>query len=647
MATTRPRRLWHNKTTYAGAAFSTMVLLFILSLLFFDIIAPHGNPYIGLFTFLVLPGFLVIGLIVTILGVVLALRRVRRGESLEPVQFLPRIDLNIPAQRRIVIAVLSIAAMSVPFIGIMSYEGYHYTESNEFCGTVCHAVMQPQYWAHEASPHARVRCAECHIGEGAGWFVKSKLSGIRQVLAVTLDTYPHPIPTAIEELRPATDTCEQCHWPEHFYGDQLVMREHFGTDEESSARPLRLLMRTGGSDNSIGQSTGIHWHVARGHSVEYVATDEALQEIPWIRFTDHKTGVEKVFRSDGLKSDAPPPSGHQRTMDCMDCHNRATHVFRSPLREANEALADAPGLRRLPFAKRELVRALVENPGADRDGAKVVTAALDSYYRENYPEETREYGIELERLLEVAAEIAGRMRFADMGVDWRTYPNNAGHFMSPGCFRCHAGDHVDEENRPIVATCKTCHTFLNPAGGAIDGALTEGEFTHPVELEGSHAEMQCHLCHEGGLPPAAECANCHVETTAYIAGEGPAFAGYDIEETSMNEAVECVDCHDLTAEDRFASLDVACMDCHDDEPEIYEGMLLSWMQEIDKLLIDAGSGSHPQRQATLEALQKAGPFHNIEATRIILRALAQKGAVADDTAGGENDAGADAGSVAD
>ncbi len=80
--------------------------------------------------------------------------------------------------------------------------------------------------------HARVACVDCHIGPGASWFVQSKLSGLRQVLAVMSDDFSRPIPTPVENLRPARDTCEQCHWPEKFAGDRLVARQHFGYDRE-------------------------------------------------------------------------------------------------------------------------------------------------------------------------------------------------------------------------------------------------------------------------------------------------------------------------------------------------------------------------------------------------------------------------------
>jgi nitrate/TMAO reductase-like tetraheme cytochrome c subunit len=74
----------------------------------------------------------------------------------------------------------------------LAYSAVNYMDSVSFCGKTCHTVMQPEYTAYQNSPHSRVECVKCHIGPGAGWFVKSKLSGTRQLLAVTFNTYPRP-----------------------------------------------------------------------------------------------------------------------------------------------------------------------------------------------------------------------------------------------------------------------------------------------------------------------------------------------------------------------------------------------------------------------------------------------------------------------
>jgi hypothetical protein len=71
--------------------------------------------------------------------------------------------------------------------------------------------MEPEYTAYQFSPHAKVGCVQCHIGSGADWFVRSKISGSYQLYAVAFKKYPTPIPTPIGNLRPAQETCEQCH----------------------------------------------------------------------------------------------------------------------------------------------------------------------------------------------------------------------------------------------------------------------------------------------------------------------------------------------------------------------------------------------------------------------------------------------------
>ena len=453
----RPRLLWRNTLTIAGGVTSVVALLFILSFLFFDLAFGQRSPYLGLFIYMVFPGFLVLGLALIVAGLLVARRRVKRsGGDLTGDQYYPRVDLSLRSHRRALAGTGLLVALGLPFIGLMSYEGYHYSESNGFCGLVCHRVMEPQFTAHRRSPHARVECAECHIGAGASWYVKSKLSGVRQVLAVARNSYPRPIPPAIKELRPAAETCEQCHWPAKFFGDQLVTINHFASDATSTHRPIRMLVKTGGSDTSTGPPSGIHWHMALGKRIEFVATDESLQEIAWARVTDRRTGRRTVYRSDGASADGGPPDGTRRTVDCMDCHNRATHVFHAPSRAVDNALNADPTLRSLPFAKRELVAAMVEPWASQRQDGAAVAAALRQFYQSGRFEVGATLGTELDRLIEVGRGIFESNFFSRMKVSWRSYPDNVGHLEFPGCFRCHDGKHVDDAGNPITPRCSAC-----------------------------------------------------------------------------------------------------------------------------------------------------------------------------------------------
>lgn len=614
--------VWRNKLTYLGGFIAVVALLFILSFLFFDLVTAQPSPYIGVFTFLVFPAFLVLGIVLIVIGLLVARRQLkRRMQAGDATQYLPRVDLNRPRDRRILMGIGVVLLLILPFIGVMSYQGYEYTDSDQFCGMVCHRVMDPQFTAHLHSPHARVACADCHIGPGATWYVKSKLSGLRQVIATILNTYPRPLPTAITELRPATETCEQCHWPAVFIGNQLVTIHYFAPDEKSTPEELRILVKTGGAEPSMGPPSGIHWHMALGHRIEYVATDHALQHIPWVRATDDQTGKQVVYRSDGVSGDALPAGTH-RTVDCMDCHNRATHIFRSPAAAADGALNLDPGLRALPFAKRELVAAVVKPYASKVAGFTGVAEALRAFYQAKYAELATKRKEELDRLVAAAQEIYRVNFFPNMEVTWRTYPDNVGHKEFPGCFRCHDGKHVDATGNAISHDCSSCHEFLVPTQPATASSPIEiGGFHHPIKLQGPHATMLCDRCHTGGVAPPPTCAACHVDVTAFRAGTSAAFASFGISAEPMNGDVGCEDCHDLSEPTDAETLNEACLECHDDTTK-FSGIVKKWQDEAAQLFQQAEAHVGPADRKTLDALRAAGPLHNMDATRKILHALA-------------------------
>ena len=95
--------------------------------------------------------------------------------------------------------------------------------------------MGPQNVTYHNSPHARVPCVECHIGPGTGFWVRSKIDGVRQVVATATDSFERPIPTPVVSLRPAQETCEECHWPAQFFGQKLITHNYYQTDENSYA----------------------------------------------------------------------------------------------------------------------------------------------------------------------------------------------------------------------------------------------------------------------------------------------------------------------------------------------------------------------------------------------------------------------------
>jgi nitrate/TMAO reductase-like tetraheme cytochrome c subunit len=618
----RSQYVWRNTLTIVGAWIAGVALIFILSLVFFDFVVATPSPYVGVLSFLVFPIIMTIGLAMMVLGFLRKHAQLaRRHGDLSQLQYYPRIDFNDPRQQRWLLGGLVGVFIMVVFIGMMSYEGYHYTESTEFCGAVCHAVMHPEYTAHQYSPHARVECAECHVGAGVDHYVRAKLAGVRQVVAVATDSYPRPLPPALTVLRPSAETCEQCHWPKYF-GEQLITKNRFKTDEQNTLTPVRMIVKTGGSRASLGPVYGIHSHMVGERKIEFIGTDEKFIEVPWVRVFDQRTGEENIYRSDGLPSDAPPPPGLRRTMDCLDCHNRAVHSYTPPADAADVALYGNEELRTLPFAKRQLIIALVEKYETREEGIVGVPAALEAYYRENYPDVVKEKEGALQALMAAGSEIYRRTVFPGMNVDWRSYPSNVGHMTAPGCFRCHAGDHVDGKGGKIVHECQSCHDFLVPSADG-QGVVRSEEFVHPVELEGIHTDMRCDGCHTGGLMGEPTCEGCHSDAVELMAGTLAGFEPFEVEADAMDGLAECKECHDISAHMTSEALNVACQECHEGEDYAADGVIAAQRKEIDGLFA-AVRATDAETQALLHRLREVGPLHNLEASRKILEQLASR-----------------------
>jgi hypothetical protein len=327
-----------------------------------------------------------------------------------------------------------------------------------FCGEVCHEVMEPEFVANQNGPHARVACVDCHIGPGAPWFVQSKLSGTRQVFAVSFNTFSRPIPSPVHNLRPARDTCEQCHWPAKFHGDVIRVRREYAADEANTETVTTLRVHVGGGDPTMGQVSGIHWHMALANKVEYIATDEKRQVIPWVRFTD-RFGNVKEYVVEGVTQEQLA-KGERRTMDCIDCHNRPSHPF-SP--SADRAVDGAIGSneipRDLPFVRREGAEALKADYSSQQVAFDTIAGKIRSFYRENYPDLYAHRRQDVERAVNALQGLYRRNVFPSMKVGWGTYPNNIGHMDSPGCFRCHDESHKAKDGSVIGQDCETCHSI--------------------------------------------------------------------------------------------------------------------------------------------------------------------------------------------
>jgi nitrate/TMAO reductase-like tetraheme cytochrome c subunit len=491
------KSLVRNYTSLSGIALAVIALANIIVLFVIDVTAAQPSPYTGILAYMVLPAFLVAGLALTAFGVFR--ERHRRLQALPGSPKLPTLDLNQPGQRSRLAFFLSFVFVFVLLSAVGSYRAYEFTDSTTFCGELCHTVMHPEHTAHDHSPHARVSCVECHVGSGASWYVKSKMSGLRQVYKTVLGTYPHPIETPVTDLRPASQTCEQCHWPRQFWGAQLKVFNHFASDEANTPRQIRLLIKTGGGDPNSGQTAGIHWHMNIANKIEY-KSDPKRQTMAWVRMTDPNGNVTE-YTANGADP-AAIAKLEQRRMDCIDCHNRPTHVYTPPDRAVDQAMAANRINSKLPFAKQQSVQILTAEYKTNSQAMAAIAQQIPAYYKEKYPQLAEAHSGDIQNMVMELQRIFRENIFPEMKVDWRTHADNVGHYYFNGCFRCHDGNHTSKDGKVITKDCNSCHTVLGQEEGVTPSSVvnTAMSFKHPIEL-GDLTAVNCSDCHNGGVGP--------------------------------------------------------------------------------------------------------------------------------------------------
>jgi hypothetical protein len=545
--TERPpsRALYRNMVSYVGGLVVAGSALLIVVGVIFGLTLGRSSPYLGIITYMLLPGALTFGLLIFLYGMRRESLRRRRVGSDEALPY-PRLDLNEPRQRRRFALALAGMTVLVVLLAFAGYNAFLFSESVAFCGRTCHTVMEPEYTAYLGSPHARVPCVDCHVGSGASWYVKSKLSGARQVVHAVRGTYPRPIPVPVENLRPARETCEHCHWPEKFFGGQLLQTPRFRYDEKSTPEQLSLLVKTGGGGHAGGQRAGIHWHMVTNVKLRYTALDKGLQKIATIHI-ERQDGTKETFTSKDLQ--VPPGGGQpEHVMDCMDCHNRPTHIYPPPETALDADLAAGRISRDLPWIKKVAFEALARPYPSKEAAHSGIRDSLNAFYREKYPDIEKRAPRAVDQAIANVSALYDRSVFPKMNVSWSTYTTNIGHRDWAGCFRCHDGRHVSSQGRPLSNDCTICHTM--PTRGPLAPLGAEVPASNPVNwhvwpLEGKHAELLCTKCHSAGKRMSSECSTCH---TLPKTGK-------------MMSTMACTDCHKTPG--KVQPL-VPCADCHSD-----------------------------------------------------------------------------------
>jgi hypothetical protein len=392
--------------------------------------------------------------------------------------------------------VLGILAIIVLVAGA---SGWEYTNSPKFCGYTCH-TMPPQNVTYLVSPHANVYCTECHIGRGVlGTQLSRKTEDIYEIYSMVFHTYTFPIDAS--RTRPARETCEQCHQPEAFSGNKVIVINHFLPDTNNTPLSIYLMLKTGGGANLQGVGSGIHWHVV--NKVEYYTTDPLSQNIPFVRVSNADGTTTDYVDTESNIDPSTIDASQLKTMDCITCHNRVTHNFAEPSDSVDKAMAAGLISPTIPEIRKKAVEVLTVSYKS-QEYAMSGIAGLENYYKQYYSDFYSKNQDLIQSAITELQSIYTQTVFVDQKVDWTTHPNNLGHINSAGCFRCHDGKHVNSEKQAIRLECNLCHSV--PIVATSQDFLTKIEINRGPEPQ-SHLNSNWISLHHDAFD--ATCSNCH------------------------------------------------------------------------------------------------------------------------------------------
>ncbi len=445
-----------NRVGKIGVILTTAV---VVTFVIFETAQTFGlirNAYLGLITYLAFPVLFIVGLILIPIG--WAKYKKQTGKSTHEL-LNQRFDadavqpglLGSPLVRTIVVFTI----LNVIILTAASVRMLHFMDSAHFCGTACHTVMNPEWVTYRKSPHARVPCVECHVGEGVNALIKSKLNGVRQMYLAALGIYNTPIPTPVHQLRPARETCEHCHWPEKFYGQRLKTTFSYAMDSLSTPRytTLNVKIDAGGP----GHQPGAHWHIGEANQVTYTSEDDKRLTMIEVH-ARQADGSIRSYRN--RRYDRSANASKPSVMDCIDCHNRATHIYKEAETVVDESIRLGLLDRNLPFIKKEALGALLANYPTQEAAQKGIADRLYNTYKRRFPDAVLKHSAALTQAVTVLQEAYGTYIHPQMKITWGTYPSHIGHRRGLGCFRCHNADMIDPNGASIRHDCTMCHSIL-------------------------------------------------------------------------------------------------------------------------------------------------------------------------------------------
>jgi len=448
---------WKTPLGFLGVGLTTVSITLIILGLIGHLTGLIANHYFAIFTFLFLPAMMLFGLCLIPLSCYFR-RKKWFKDSLINTEHL-KIDLADKEHRKGILLFIVLSVVNITVLILVAYEGYHFTDSSYFCGVVCHQVMDPEYTAYQRSPHAKVSCVACHIGPGANWYVQAKLSGLRQVKAVIDGDFNRPIPAPVEHLRPARDTCESCHWPEKFHGKRVKEFISFTNNNQTDADIQEIALHIGGRNPITSEFEGIHWHVSHDIKVEYQALDEKRTKIGKVKVTRPGGVTEEYSIAEEVVEEGVELKW--RTMDCIDCHNRPTHVY-DGLEEVIDFGLHSKKINPEIAGIREDSMSVLKTEYSSRDEAaeEIVEDLLEHVAKRHGNEFVAEHEKEIVVSGSFLLEAYLNNVWPKMKVTWGTYRQHLGHQYADdgyGCFRCHDDEHETKFGKIIGQDCNMCH----------------------------------------------------------------------------------------------------------------------------------------------------------------------------------------------
>jgi len=458
------------------------------------------------------------------------------------------------------------------FILVGSAYGWEYTNSPEFCGETCH-TMPPEYTAYLTSPHARIDCVDCHIGKGfIATRITRKAGDLKHVTKTILNDYEFPITAG--DLRPARETCELCHFPEKFSDDSLREIKHYGNDELNTPESIYITLKTGGGTEREGLGKGIHWHIQ--NQILYYPTDKEEQNIPFVQVTNDD-GSQTIYLD--VESNIDPetiPPDALKEMDCITCHNRITHLVATPEETVDQLISRGLISTDIPEIRRKSVE-VYSNIYETTEIGLLGIEGLHDYYRRVYPDFYAQNKSKVDDAVLVLQTAYKNSVNPEQKSDWTSHPNNIGHNDSPGCFRCHDGKHLNDDEGSIRLECNLCHSIPVVAGpydfvASIEISRGPEPRSHLnenwISMHHLAFDETCANCHStedpGGTSNTSFCSNpaCHGNVWEYAGFDAPALREVILSQLPPTPVpIEAPS--DLTYESYFGELfKVRCGNCH-------------------------------------------------------------------------------------